>query len=155
MKTIRKAFGRKSKQGSSSATEEAAAAIPSASTQDANTLKDDEEEQSNESKALSELNSAVTKFKNHYGQFAQKNRQFLRVDHDVHQAIEKAGKEQDIKRSAGIFGKEINATLQVTERKRDISNCKWTGKLSNFIIKLYPVARLSLRLTSAIADVIP
>jgi len=151
MKSIRKTFARKSEPAS--VLENVVPTNP-VSSHDVDDLIE-EEEGTSVSRAISELNSAVSKFKEHYMQFAKKNSRFLRVDHDVHQAIEKAGGERDIKSSAAIFGKEISATLRATEKKRDLSNSKWVGKLGSFITKLYPVARLSLALAGAAADVPP
>jgi hypothetical protein len=114
-------------------------------------------EQPNISRALSELNSAVTEFKHHYEEFSKKDQRFIRVDRysDVQKAIEKAGKEQDINRSASIFETEISAAFRVMGKNQDLSKSKWVGKLSGFMTKVYPIARLSLRLTSAIVDVHP
>jgi hypothetical protein len=75
------------------------------------------------------------------------------VQDNLYQALENAGKENDIIQSAEIFATEISAIMGVRERKYGASQSKWTGKFVNFLIKLYPVAKLSLRLTSALADV--
>lgn len=154
MKAFRKAFSRKSKSGSDPA-DLAASHGPSCGYR-AN-LIDNEVDQPNISRALSELKSAIAKFKHNYEEFSEKNQRFIRIDryHDVQKAMEKAGKEQDIRRSARIFETEISATLQVTRKKQDFSNSKWVGKLINFMTNVYPVARLSLGLTSAIAQVHP
>ena len=64
-------------------------------------------------------------------------------------------KEQDINRSASIFETEISAAFRVMGKNQDLSKSKWVGKLSGFMTKVYPIARLSLRLTSAIVDVHP
>ena len=106
---------------------------------------------------MSELNRAVTEFKRHYEQFSKKNQRFIRVDRykDVEKAIEKAGKEQDINRSAKIFETEISGALRVLGRNQDLTKSRWVGKLGRFMTTVYPVARLSLLLTGAIANVRP
>ena len=45
--------------------------------------------------------------------------------------------------------------MRVLDKKKAASNAKWTNKLGNFLGKLYPVAKLSLSLTSAISEVPP
>ena len=52
-----------------------------------------------------------------------------------------------------IFEKEITATITVIEKKKEYKNAARIGKLSNFVVKLYPVAKLSLESTSVIARV--
>jgi hypothetical protein len=44
--------------------------------------------------------------------------------------------------------------MQVTERKQQISDSKWTGKLSNFLKKVYPVAQISLTVIGSVGQVI-
>jgi hypothetical protein len=105
------------------------------------------------SRALSELGAAVSEFKEHYRTFAEKNRQFVPIQDEVQSAIQKAEIEPDIKLSAQIFEKEITAILGVTERKQEVSNKKWTGRLANFLSKLYPLASFSLRLTASVSEV--
>jgi len=68
-------------------------------------------------------------------------------------AIQKADAGNDIKQSAKIFGDEILRVSRITGDKLETSKAKWTGKVGTFITKLYPVAKLSLKLTSAIAKV--
>ena len=105
------------------------------------------------SRSLSELTNAMNEFKENYSLFAQKNKQYCKVQGDIQQALDIAGKEKDIKRSAQIFSAEITSTMGAIEKKQELSKSQWTGKFANFVIKLYPVARLSLQLTSAIAGV--
>jgi hypothetical protein len=97
----------------------------------------------------------VTEFKEHYELFAKRNQTLFRVEDDVHAAIMKAAMNENIKRSAVLFGSEITTTINVLKRKQELSQSKWTGKLGNFLTKFYPVACLSLRLSSVIADVCP
>jgi len=103
--------------------------------------------------ALSALNDVFEEFQERCECFAKKNRKFVRVKDDVHTAIRTAAREQDIKRAALIFVHEISSAIHTIEKRQEASRSKWTGKLGTFIAKLYPVARLSLRLTSAVAEV--
>lgn len=101
------------------------------------------------------MNAAVSEFKEHYEQFAAANKQFLRVQNDVQGALDKAQSENDIKRSAEIFGDEIFQILRATERKEQLAQAKWTGKLGKFMKSLYPVAKVSLTLFGSIGEVTP
>jgi hypothetical protein len=73
---------------------------------------------------------------------------------DLLRAVGKADSEKDMKQSAIIFGSEIRSILEVMEKKDRSQQTQFTGKVGNFLIKLYPVTRLALRLTSAIAEVV-
>jgi hypothetical protein len=96
------------------------------------------------SKALLELRNAVAEFRENYEMFVRRNQQFLDVNSDIYGPLAKAEKEEDINRSAEIFRNEISITLSTIERKRNLSRAKWTGRLGEFLAKLYPVARFSL-----------
>jgi len=117
------------------------------------TAAEDEDQHFDIRTADSELNSAVAEFRDHYQRFRSRNQQLISVDDNIHSAIDNAVKVQDIKHSAHLFGAEISTTLTITKKKQELSGSKWLNKLGNFITKLYPVARLSLSLTSAIAEV--
>jgi hypothetical protein len=144
MKAFKKVFG-KAKTGEKSG--DVAATL-------ADDLSDNAQENPSIVRALSELTNATATFQDRYMGFVKKNARYIRVDDDVYKAIEKAGKEKDIKRSAKLFGEEIKSAVEMRERKKDLSQATWLGKLANFMSKVYPVARLSLRLTSTIADVV-
>jgi hypothetical protein len=150
MKALKKAFRRKAKTGDKSGD---VVAVGATAAIDADNVSDSEQESPTIARALSELTNATATLQDHYMDFVKTNNQYLRVDEDVCKAIAKAGKEKDIKRSAELFGKEIKSAIQVRERERDLSKTRWLGRLGNFMSKVYPVARLSLRLTSAVADV--
>ena len=158
MKALRKALSRKSKSDFEPSQLATAPGSESIITESPGTnLIAKGNDDPNISRSLSELNRAVTEFKHHYEQFLKKNQRFVTVDRYKHveKAIEKAGKEQDINRSVKIFETEISGALRVMGRNQDLSKSKWVGKLGSFMTTVYPVARLSLRLTSAIADVRP
>jgi hypothetical protein len=99
------------------------------------------------------MRKAIAEFKENYEKFASKNALMLVDDNGVQTAIQKADKISNIRDSATFFAKEISNVLQITEKKKKVSDAKWTGVVSNFLRKFYPLARLSLRLTTTIADV--
>jgi hypothetical protein len=103
---------------------------------------------------LGELNNAAEEFRLHYQQFAKKNSDFVRTEEELNGAFEKAGKVQNINHSAVLFQVEVSAVLKLLERKRQLSASKWTGRLDNFLTKLYPLARLALGQMGAIAQVL-
>ena len=104
------------------------------------------------SAALRELSTSVSEFTKHYRDFARKNRLYL-VQTEVDEALNKVKDERDFKQSAVIFGKEITSVLEVSAKKQKLSKTKWTGKLGSYVIALYPIAKLSLNLAGAAAQV--
>jgi hypothetical protein len=118
-----------------------------------NLITDHSDTQPQDSRSLSELKNAVADFKAHYELFAKNHEGFVRIDDAIYPALEKATKNQDMKCSAQIFGEEITTVLKIRERKKELSNATWTGKLGKFLMSLYPVAKLSLGLTSVVAEV--
>jgi len=155
MKRFKKVFRRKPRTAQNRDYDAAPdASHPTAPTNNAGDFIEEELEPPNILRALSELKKATLMFQGHYTGFGKKNPLYLQVDDDVCEAIEKAGRENNIKRSAELFGKEISSTIQVTDKKNDLSRAKWHGKLAIFMSKVYPVARLSLRLTSTAAEVL-
>jgi hypothetical protein len=106
------------------------------------------------SRAPSELESAVTEFKKQYLRFLEKNRKYTQIEDNIDLALQKADSEKEIKRSAKIFGEEIARVTRITGDKRVASEMTWRGRVGSFVTKLYPLARLSLRLTSSIAEVL-
>lgn len=106
-----------------------------------------------DSSAQKQLEMAITKFQEHYEQFATKNHLFMTKRNDVVLAMQNADCGHDVRMSARIFGNEIAKVLRVAEETQQISKAKWTGRLAEFLTKLYPLASFSLQLTSAIAGV--
>src|SRR5438045_7523020 len=93
-------------------------------------------------KALARLDHAIRDFKQHYDLFTEKHKLIKILE--VQTAIERAGADNDIKRSAQLFEIEISTTMQVWQQKQELANSTWIGKFGNFLTKLYPLARLSL-----------
>jgi hypothetical protein len=108
----------------------------------------------NIARARSELKTAVEKFRKHYEEFSKDNERLVRIENDIHTAIESAATDEDINRSAQLFGAQISTTIEVRNKIREQSNSKWTGQLSTFLTRFYPIARFSLRLTGALSGVI-
>ena len=69
-------------------------------------------------------------------------------------ALQVVEAQPDINSAAEIFGKEIRRVLEKAVEKHDRSNKEWTGLVGTFLAKLYPFVKLSLRLTSAVAEVL-
>ena len=106
-----------------------------------------------ENARLLKLQLVVTEFEANYTAFASRN-QFLRsVESEVHKALQVATKENDIKHAARVFANKITASLQAEEEKQAVLQVKWRSRLVKFIVKLYLIVRLSLEVTSLVADV--
>ena len=102
------------------------------------------------------LTEAIAQFKNNYEQFAKKYRQFSLIELDeCYTAFQKAEAGDDIKNAARPFEKGVRAAMQTVEKKRKLAECTWTARVGSFLTKLYPIARLSLSLATASANVGP
>ena len=106
------------------------------------------------SKSDSQLTDAIVRFKTTYTTFVQKNSQFIQLDESLEGAFSAAQAECDIRQGAKKFSDGIWAVLETIQKKRELAEENWTTKLGNVLIKLYPVARLSLSLLGAIGDVL-
>ena len=107
------------------------------------------------SRSLTELDVAMTEFRENYELFATKNSHVLLIDNQLNTTFHNAEASDDIRRSAQIFGDGIWAILQTMETKENSGKSGWLTKLGNFLTRLYPVAMLSLNLAAAIAEVSP
>jgi len=76
------------------------------------------------SRSASELDSALETFKKNYDLFAIKNPKFLLVGDEFQTAFASAKANNDIKRSAQIFGDGVWSTLQTIESKHIAANTK-------------------------------
>lgn len=74
-------------------------------------------------------------------------------DEDILRAVESAEGGKDIRESASLFGISIAHVIELIKEREHLRDTKWTGKLGNFLAKLYPLVTTSLRLTSAIGGV--
>lgn len=100
-----------------------------------------------------ELQAALEEFQNNYEQFAVKYDLVRIKDGDFTPAIKAADVEENIRGSARSFEKEIGAVLNILQEKQHTRPAKWTGKLLNFVTKLYPLVKTCLQLTSRMSQV--
>lgn len=105
------------------------------------------------SKSLSELDDAIAEFKNNYELFMAVNSKFVLIDDDFRGAFQKAEAGGNVRQSAEIFRHTVWATVRTVENKQKYVQQKWIAKVGNFLTKLYPIAKLSLGLAGAIAEV--
>jgi hypothetical protein len=110
-------------------------------------------ERTRASRSLSELDEAISEFKRNYDQFANKNSRYILIEEDLEVAFQTANKGDDIKHTAKIFRDNVLTTIQIVERKRSITEGKWTNQVGRFLTKLFPVAAIACGLTAAIAEV--
>ena len=115
---------------------------------------DSSREGEQESEVQSTLRSVINSFNQNYEQFAVTHSLVLTSDTDMLAALQMVETERDVRFAAQIFRKEIRRVLEKAVEKHDRSNKNWTGLVANFLAKLYPFVKLSLRLTSAIAEVL-
>jgi hypothetical protein len=104
---------------------------------------------------LSELEDAIKMFKSNYSQFAKKNQKYILIDDELEIAFPEQITPSDIQSTVEIFSNNIRKTLHVSERRKSLTETRWTSDVGQFFTKLYPVARLSCGLTAAIAEVFP
>jgi len=110
-------------------------------------------EERNAVRALTELNTAVLEFKERCELLAKRNQKMVRIDEAAQTAILEATKNADIQSAATFFGSQISAAIRARTMRQETPDSVWSNKLCKFLTKLYPVARLSLGLTSALAEV--
>lgn len=110
---------------------------------------------SRSSRALSELEDAIRTFKLNYSQYAKKNQKYILIDDQLEIAFPERMTPSDVQGTAEIFSDNIRKTLHVSERRKSLTETKWTSEVGQFFTKLYPVARLSCGLTAAVAEVSP
>lgn len=60
----------------------------------------------------------------------------------------------DLRASAATFEKEIQKIIQIKVQKNQLKKGNWTECFTSFVGKLYPLAKISLDLTSSITGVL-
>ena len=102
-----------------------------------------------------DLNAAVEEFKGTYERFTIKYGRDLAMieDEDITSALQAANDQINIRDSARSFESQISIAMVAIKGKQKIHDARWTGRLSNFLAKLYPLAQTALQLTSGVADV--
>jgi len=69
------------------------------------------------------------------------------------EALQVADAEHNLRAAARIFRNEIENVLRIEEDKQQLSKGSWVRNVGEFLAKLYPLARLSLQVTGALAQV--
>jgi hypothetical protein len=110
-------------------------------------------ERSAMSDAQKELKVVSEQFAGHYNKFLSKHKQYVRVDKEIQHALEYAEGESDIYHSASVFKECIENVLELKSRKEERSRSTWHSKVGRFLTALYPVAKISVGIISAAADV--
>jgi hypothetical protein len=60
-----------------------------------------------------------------------------------------------IQETAKSFGNNIVKIQSISQRRKSLTESKWTSQVGQFFTKLFPVAQLALSLTTTAADVTP
>ena len=96
---------------------------------------------------------AIKEFKDNYTKFTEHNKPFISVENDLQSAAERAQKEDNVHRSAGIFRDEISRVLSIRKEKDDAEKNKMISRMGHFAIKMFPIARIALSFTGTLAEV--
>jgi hypothetical protein len=99
------------------------------------------------------MDSAIDQLKENYGKFASEYNLVQIVDLPVLSAIQQSETIPDVREAAQVFETQIAGVIRALVEQRQISDAKWTGIVSNFMAKLYPLARLALDITSIASQV--
>lgn len=102
----------------------------------------------------SKLDKALVEFKQNYERFAKANKQYLLLDDDLGDVFESLDpKAKNFSIGVKDLQGKLKTTMETIEKKYKCNQATWLGKLGGFVSKFYPIARLSLDLTSTIAGV--
>ena len=101
-----------------------------------------------------ELRKCIEEFKECYRYFATKHDLVLLEDDTLRNAFQSTNLERDLRVSAKAFECEIAKVHEIKHEETQISQTKWTGRCFTFLKNLYPLARFSLGVTTAIAEVV-
>lgn len=107
------------------------------------------------SECLSDLADAFKTLEKHNKQFISGNPGFVTIKDRFDAALRDADAHPDIRQGSQVLSKGILTALRRLEDEQNTKKDKWTTKVGNFLKKVYPVARVSLSLTSAVAGVSP
>jgi hypothetical protein len=101
--------------------------------------------------AIADLNIAAAEFFELYEKFAKRGNNFIVAPTNaIQKAMQLSSGEHDVTHSAEVFGDEIAKILDALVGK----DIPWTSKVGHFMKRLYPIASISLRLTSSVSEVI-
>jgi hypothetical protein len=106
----------------------------------------------------SEFTHALIEFEQNYELFINFNHsrsQFVIMRQQIDTAFQNADTEESIAISARRFSTRLSKVLASIKTKQESNSCKWTIKLVNFVQKIYPLARLTLDMTSSLSQATP
>jgi hypothetical protein len=75
------------------------------------------------------------------------------LDDELKESLQIADSHETFRSGAKLFGQAIQLTLQKVVKEQKPSGTKWTTTLGNFLIKIYPITKLSSRFILGVADV--
>jgi hypothetical protein len=100
-----------------------------------------------------EMTVALDNLRKSYERFNKKKKLYSLDSTDLLHAMRAADIQKDLRTSAIMFKENISDAIQTTIQIQEIENQKWTVTLAGFLTKFYQLTRLSLQMTSAIAEV--
>jgi hypothetical protein len=125
-----------------------------AKSQDGHWLTSDlDSETPDTSPTSSRLNEALVEFKRNYVRFAKANKQYLLLDDDLGDLFDSIDPNDDFRTGAKHLQDQLGTTMKTIEKKHKCIKGTWISKVGRFASKFYPIAKLSLDLTSTIAGV--
>jgi len=105
-----------------------------------------------QTQARENLRAAVEKLRISCAKFAEYNKDFL-AGNEFQSLVNRAQQETNVHRSAEIFRSEISEVIRIKSQGDEVSKKKVLPRVGHFLVKIFPVAKLSLGLTGSIAEV--
>jgi hypothetical protein len=96
---------------------------------------------------------AIKEFEGNYRKFVGNHKNFMIGEDEFDSAANRAQREDNMNKSAEVFRTEILKILEVHKQKEQAKEKKVVSKVGNFLIKLYPIAKLSLEVIGALGEV--
>jgi len=102
----------------------------------------------------SEFTLALMEFEKNYKLFVehQYHSRLVVIGGDVDTAFQSAETEKRIAISARIFSRRLTTVLGSLKAQREDQSQKWIAKLVNFVQRIYPIARITLEVTSSLSQ---
>jgi hypothetical protein len=104
-------------------------------------------------KAQAELTAVSAQFTEYYENFLAKHKQFIRLNDEICCVIRDTETKNDICHWGMAFKQHIENVLQVSRQKEEKSSERWHFKVGRWLSALYPIARISIGITTSMADV--
>ena len=100
---------------------------------------------------------ALTQFEHNYEVFVNHHGQsrYVVITEEVDIAFRNAEAEKNVAMSARTFSRKITTVLDSIKSRQEGTKPKWTTKLGGFLQKIYPIARLTLNITSSVSEATP